>query len=63
MAVYTYSGPVMQFDRCICNKWKATTFAPSSKKAKCNLEYRYKKENGYAPTARITLPGKIFLEE
>lgn len=56
---YVYKGPVVEFGRCIANKWEASTYAPSENKARSNLTYRFKKEHGKAPTARITLPGKI----
>lgn len=59
MTLYTYEGPVMKFDVCIVNNWKGETLAPSEAKARSNLAYRYKKENGLASNARITLPGKI----
>ena len=59
MTLYTYEGPVMKFDICVNNKWKGETVAQSEAKARCNLAYRYKKENGLASNARITLPGKI----
>ena len=58
---YVYDGPVMRFDHCIQTKWKAETFALSPQKAKSNLIFRYKKENGFEPTAKITLPGKLKL--
>lgn len=59
MTLYSYEGPVMKFDVCIVHSWKGETFAPSEAKARSNLAYRYKKENGLAPNVRITLPGKI----
>lgn len=46
MNQYDYEGPVMEFDRCISNNWKGTTFAPTEKKAKSNLAYQYKKKHG-----------------
>lgn len=58
---YSYSGPVEEFGKCISDKWKATTFAPSEKKARCNLTYRFKQEYGKTPNTRITLPGKIVM--
>ena len=58
---YQYDGPVMKFDNCIQRRWAAITVAPSEAKAKSNLTYRYKKENGLTPNAKITLPGKIIL--
>lgn len=59
MREYQYDGPVMRFDDCIQNRWKASTYAASEAKAKSNLAYRYKKENGLVPNAKITLPGKL----
>lgn len=59
MKQYSYDGPVMEFGRCIANRWQATTSAPSEKKALSNLAYRFKKQNNKIPSAKITLPGKI----
>ncbi len=61
MQEYQYNGPVMRFDQCVDHKWKATTIAVSEAKAKSNLIYRYKKENGLAPNAKVSLPGKLKL--
>ena len=59
MKQYSYDGPVMEFGRCVANHWKASTFAVSESKARCNLAYRYKKENNRIVTTKITLPGKL----
>lgn len=56
---YTYDGPVMIFDRCVMQVWRTTTWAPSEKKARANLAYRYKRDNNLAKTAKVELPGKI----
>lgn len=61
MNKYSYDGPVMEFDRCITNRWKASTYAVSEKKARSNLTYQYKKRNNKLPNTKITLPGKIIL--
>ena len=61
MNVYYYYGPVMRFENCVQNRWKASTYAPSEAKAKSNLSYRYKKENGLMANTKITLPGKLIL--
>lgn len=58
---YSYVGPVMEFDRYVADSWRGETTASSEAKARSNLAYRYKKENGKAPGAKITLPGKITL--
>lgn len=59
MTLYSYEGPVMKFDICVDKNWRGETLAPSEAKARSNLAYRYKKENGLASNARITLPGKL----
>ena len=59
MRHYQYDGPVMHFDVCVQHRWKAATLATSEAKAKCNLAYRYKKENGLMSNTKITLPGKL----
>jgi hypothetical protein len=62
MQRYTYDGPVMRFDNCLEARWTATTVAPNAARARSNLTYRYKMENGYDAGSRITLPGKLILE-
>lgn len=59
MKQYKYDGPVMRFDYCVQNRWTATTIAPTEAKARSNLAYRYKIENGFTPNCKITLPGKF----
>lgn len=61
MNLYLYEGPVMEYDRKVADRWKASTYAPSERKARSNLEYRFKKHNNRVPTVKITLPGKITL--
>lgn len=63
MKQYSYKGPVMEFDRCICNRWEGTTNAQSPSKAKSNLVYQFKRENNKAITTKITLPGKLVVVE
>ena len=58
---YIYEGPVMEFDRCLTEHWRAETVAPSEKKAKSNFAYQFKKQNNRIAGARITLPGKIIM--
>ena len=59
MQKYTYTGPVMEFDICIANNWRGSTYASSSAKAKSNLTYQFKKKYNRMPNAKITLPGNI----
>lgn len=58
---YRYSGPVMEFNRCIVFNWKAETSASSEKKARSNLAYRFKKENNRTLNSSIKLTGKLEL--
>lgn len=62
MTLYSYDGPVMEFDRCIANHWKGQTYAVSEAKARTNLAYQFKRETGRVPRTRISLPGKIVIE-
>lgn len=62
MALYSYNGPVLEFDKVITNHWSAQTYATSESKARANLAYQFKKVNGKVPRTKITLPGKIVLE-
>lgn len=59
MDKYTYEGPVMEFSTCIAHNWTDVTYAVSEAKARSNFAYRFKKQNNLAPSASITLPGKI----
>lgn len=59
MDQYNYNGPVMEFDRCVSNNWKGTTYAASEKKARSNLAYQFKKQNNRIASTRISLPGKL----
>lgn len=63
MKQYSYDGPVMELDICIRSRWKASTYATSEDKARCNLTYRYKKENNIFMGKRIRLPGKLVIVE
>lgn len=60
---YSYDGPVEEFGKCICRRWKSVTYAVSESKARSNLTYQFKKENNKIPSTRIVLPGKITLDE
>lgn len=59
MNQYVYSGPVMEFDRCIMNNFKASTYAVSEQKARSNLAYQFKRQHNKAPGMKISLPGKV----
>lgn len=63
MNTYYYSGPVMEFGKCIADKWTGSTMAVSEKKARANLTYQYKVSNGKAPRSKITLPGKLIVKD
>lgn len=56
---FKYSGPVVRFDTYIERDWKASTWAPTKKKALSNLAYRYKRDHDIIPSAKIELPGKL----
>lgn len=61
MNQYTYDGPVVAFDKCIVNRWRASTYAVSESKARSNLMYQFKKQNNRMPNCKISLPGKIIM--
>lgn len=56
---YSYSGPVLEFDRLVAQRWTGETMAPTAKKARSNLSYQYKKQNNRNASIRVTLPGEI----
>lgn len=59
MNQYAYDGPVMEFETCVANRWKGSTYAVSEKKARSNLAYQFKKQNNRLANTKITLPGKL----
>ena len=64
MCRYSYSGPVVEYDKCIASKWNGTTHAPTEEKALANLKYQFNKQRGRRGTiGAIALPGKIIKEE
>ena len=62
MALYSYNGPVLEFDKIVANRWQGQTYAVSEAKARSNLAYQFKRDNGKVPRSKITLPGKIVVE-
>lgn len=61
MNQYSYNGPVMEFGRCIVNRWEASTYAVSESKARSNLTYQFKKKHNKIAGSKINLPGKIMV--
>jgi hypothetical protein len=59
MKFYSYDGPVLEFERIVANHWKASTYAESEKKARCNLAHQFKMQTGRASRSKITIPGKL----
>lgn len=62
MTLYSYNGPVLEFDKIIANRYQAQTYAVSEAKARTNIAYQFKCETGRVPRTKITLPGKIVAE-
>jgi hypothetical protein len=52
---------VKEFDRIVNPNWHGETMAISESKAKNNLAYQYKKQNGKTARTKITLPAKVYL--
>ena len=63
MKLYHYNGPVLEFDKIVANHWSASTRAESEKKARSNLAYQFKMENGKMPRSMRTIPGKLNIVE
>ena len=62
MTLYSYDGPVLEFDRIVANHWRGQTYAASEAKARSNLAFQFKRDTGRVPRSKITLPGKIVAE-
>ena len=59
MRKYAYDGPVLIFDKCVADHWKGETIAPSEAKARSNLAYQFKRQNGKESVTKVTLPGEL----
>lgn len=62
MALYSYNGPVLEFDRIVANRWQGQTVATTEAKARSNLAFQFKRDTGRVPRSKITLPGKVVVE-
>lgn len=62
MALYSYCGPVLEFDKIVAMNWSGQTYAASEAKARVNLAYQFKIANGRVPRTKVSLPGKIVVE-
>jgi hypothetical protein len=62
MYLYSYNGPVLEFDRIVANNWQSQTYAVSEAKAYANLAFQFKRDTGRVPRTKITLPGKVISE-
>ena len=56
--VYRYSGPVYHYDKLICSYYEAETTAATLAKAKSNIAWRYRNDNGFNTRYQLSLPGK-----
>lgn len=63
MKLYSYDGPVLEFDRIVANHWTASTRAESEEKARCNLAYQFKTQYGRVPRSKISVPGRLIVIE
>lgn len=61
MDQYVYDGPIIAFDNCIQKRWKGSTYAVSAAQAANNLAFRFKKENGMLPSAKVSV-SKLYLK-
>lgn len=57
---YTYSGPVMYYDKVLSNNWTGETVAESEAKAVNNLKYQFKNQSNMIPgVGGVKLSGKV----
>lgn len=59
MHKWYYEGPVVMFNLVVNPKWISQTTAPTEEKARNNLAYQFKKQYDKAPSAKVTLTGKL----
>lgn len=60
---FQYTGPVMQFGKCIGKVHGLKTYAPTERKALSNIAFNYKKQHGLLPSARIELAKEYLVAE
>lgn len=63
MKVWDFTGDVYRFQKLVQRNYKATTVAPSERKAYSNIAYRYKQENNLDASANINLDGEMKARE
>lgn len=63
MKRYLYDGPVLEFGKCVADRWTASTYAESERKALSNLAYQYKKRNNRVANVPVSLPGNLKIVE
>lgn len=61
--LYSYTGPVTEFNQVIHSNWHGETLAVSEQKAKNNLIFQFKKQYGKLPATKIKLAGPLVKEE
>ena len=59
MRLYSYDGPVYNFQTMLTDRWHGETRAVSKQKAASNLAYQYKKQSNLLASCNICLPGII----
>ena len=60
MGLYTYSGPVLYYDKVLTNNWTAETYADSKARAISNLKYQFKnRANLMTNVGGIKLSGAV----
>ena len=60
---FEYDGPILSYDKVICEKWKATTFAISKNKAINNLKFQANKHLGRTKNNKLTLLPERLVED
>lgn len=61
--IYRYEGAVTQFGQIIQEEWRGGTQAESEPRAKANLMFTYKMKHKMDRSAKIELPGKLYILE
>lgn len=56
---YTFKGAVKVYDRVVASFYKASTYAVSAAKARSNMAYQYKRNNGLADHVKVSLEGEL----
>ena len=62
-SLYTFTGSIMYFDKCLVSNWTKSTMAVSEKQALNNITFAAKLKCNLEPSAKLKLVGQLVRKE